>query len=534
MTKVNILQQVPSHVAANYPAFTEFVQAYYDWLTSEYFTNNLETIVDIEQTPQEFIKYFKQQLARDIPEDIHCCPRLFYQRIKDLYTAKGTESAYKLLFRLVYGQETDIVYPSEQILRASDGRWKQEQFITVETTFGALPSIIREFYIQYEFSVKRVAVTRFEIINLDTTRLYYNVFDKVSVSVDTIIQVRNDTGIVEYAGKVVKSPASITVKAGGTNWQLGQVIVIPGSKKNTIARVSKIDANGGILRVEIIDYGYNHTDSQLLTISPYPIKPLGASYDISSQIIGVSPVAYHHTLTINDYTDGTSETTTGSMSGTFIGSYFLEDYASKDYNGDLVFEVVSTQAPTQESQFSDLTLEQWLASRATLILNYSEKATLKGAWVDDRGQVSNEYIRLEDNFFYQQFSYVINSTENPSAYIELAKNIHPVGLKLFTNYNLEQTIQLELAAETSFPFVNIDLIDVAETEEKITGKQIYKLRSDQAVADESHYSLVNKYLTDTVGVVSADTYNISTSTYDAEVYFAEDYTAIITELNLGV
>ena len=92
MTKVSIAHQVPNHVQANYPAFVEFVQAYYDWLKNEHLSNGVETIVDIEETPEQFIKYFKRQLARDIPEEIHCCRRLFYQKIKDLYNAKGTDS----------------------------------------------------------------------------------------------------------------------------------------------------------------------------------------------------------------------------------------------------------------------------------------------------------------------------------------------------------------------------------------------------------------------------------------------------------
>lgn len=536
MNKLSLIvsEQFPEFVQSEYPVFVEFIKAYYRWLETQQPVDYTD-LIDIDNTASEFVKYFKRQLdvyglmGDAIPFDTR-----YIKNIKEIYASKGSEEALIYLLRVIKKAETNIQYPSEQILRASDGRWKQEQFITIQTSFGTIPTNVIDFYITYEFSSQRVVVTKFEVLNSNTIRLYYDRTTNVAINVGTIIQIRNSDGIVEYAGRVVKSPSSISIKNGGSNWQLGQVIIIPGTVKNTVARVSQIDINGAILRAEIIDYGYNHTEFQSLTVSPYPVKPLGTAYTISSDLISISPLAYHHTLTLNDYTNGTSESTVGTMSGVFIESYFLEDYVTAEYNGENVLNVASTQQPEEESQFSDLTLEQWLASRATLVLNYSEKASLKGSWIDDRGQVSNEYIRLQDNLFYQQFSYIINSTENPSSYIELAKNIHPVGLKLFTNYDLETFIAVDVTADTQFPFIDIDLIDVTEITDDITGKHAIKSRSDEIQLDDNFYSSLDKYLTDSVGAISSDTYTIAQTSYNTTEYFAEEYAAIIKELTLGV
>lgn len=529
-----IAEQFPEFVQSEYPVFIEFVKAYYRWLETQR-PVRYDDLVDIDNTASEFVKYFRQRLdVYGLMTDAVPFDTRYIKNIKEIYASKGSEEALIYLLRVIKKAETEIQYPSEQILRASDGRWQQEQFITIQSSFGTIPSSIVDFYINYEYSTVRIPVTRFDVVASNALRLYYDNTSSIAISVGTTIQIRNSAGMVEYAGKVVKSPASISVTSGGSNWQLGQVIIIPGTQKNTIARVSEIDKDGAITRVEIIEYGYSHTEFQTLVVSPYPVKPLGTAYNISSDIIGVSPIAYHHTLTVDDYTDGISESTSGIMSGVAGDSYFLENYVQRDYNGGIVFEVVSTQTPTEESEFSDLTLEQWLASRATLVLNYSEKVSLKGTWLDDRGQISNEYIRLQDNFFYQQFSYVIDSSENPTSYIELAKNIHPTGLKLFTNYSLDSTLTLDIVADTSFPYVDIDLIDIVDSSDDLTGKASVKSRFDEVVTTDDTRSSVNKYLTDSVGAVSSDTYSINQTTYDGEEYFAESYTAVVKELTLGV
>ena len=531
-----VAKQFPEFVQSEYPVFVEFVKAYYRWLDTQQI--KYSDLVDIDNTEAEFVKYFRQRLDvyglldSTIPFDVR-----YIKNIKEIYASKGSEEALIYLLRVVRGAETEIQYPSEQILRASDGRWVQESFITLKTIFGSIETLD-----QWDFSYdckcagrqQPIPVTRTVVIDPFTIRFYFQRRSSITTFVGQRINVFSSTGVLLYTGQIVPSPTSVSVINGGKAWQLGQVIVIPGTVKNTVARVAEVDSNGSILRVEIVDFGFKHADRQSLTASPYPVKPHGSAYDIVSEIIGVNPPAYRHTLTVNDYTDGIEENVTGVMSGTFIGSYFLEDYVSPNYNGELVFEVLSTQTPTIETPFTDLTIEEWLASRATLALNFSDRGILKGRWVDDRGQVSNEFIKLEDNFYYQQFSYVIDSTENPTSYIELARNIHPVGLKLFTNYNLAETIELIPSVETSFPFVNIDLLDVSVVDAEITGKRIYKPRVDQVEISEDHYSTVDKYLTDSITITSPDTASVSISTNDSEMYFAEEYTVITKELILGV
>ena len=52
--------------------------------------------------------------------------RKLLKNIKDLYAAKGTREGHELFFRILLGEEANIFYPTEHMLRVSDGDWRTE------------------------------------------------------------------------------------------------------------------------------------------------------------------------------------------------------------------------------------------------------------------------------------------------------------------------------------------------------------------------------------------------------------------------
>lgn len=536
MNKLHLIvrDQFPDFVREDYPLFVAFVEAYYKWMDEES-VGKLEDIADLDKTPEQFVEYFRLQLdAYGLFNSAVPFNKLYLQKIKEIYNAKGSEEALVNILRLVHNADTEIKYPSTQILKASDGKWQQDSFITVERVIGTLPNNITDFYVNYDFINVRVIVKKSVNVGVNKVRLYYKSSAAVSMPLEQLISINDNTGALVYSGRVIKSPTYLAVIDGGENWQLGQVIVVPGSVNNTVARVAEVDSNGAVKRVEILEHGYVHTENQLITVSPYPNKPLGSTYSISSELISVDPVAYQHTLDIFDYTDGADERTIGVMSGIGYGSYFLENYANVTYTGDEVFNVSSIAIQPEPGIETDITMEQWLASRATFRYVFDSVTALKGSWADESGQISNQSIRIQDNYYYQQYSYDIEATTNSKEYIDLANNIHPSGMKMFTTYSLVEEFQVIPSAETTFPFVRTDLLDVA-TIDDVRIKRIIKPRIDTVDTTENIDSKsVDKYLIDSATASSADTSSFSITTYDEEMYFAEDYVRTENTLNIGV
>jgi hypothetical protein len=49
--------------------------------------------------------------------------RLLVKKIREIYSRKGTEPAYRMLFNVLYREAIDFFYPYDVVLKASDGKW---------------------------------------------------------------------------------------------------------------------------------------------------------------------------------------------------------------------------------------------------------------------------------------------------------------------------------------------------------------------------------------------------------------------------
>jgi hypothetical protein len=141
-TSILVSGQLPEFVRDEYPLFASFLEAYYEFLENKQGTNkndllteakNLKNLYDVDKSIDDFEEYFFNTYASLIPVDIQGNKELLIKNILPLYQAKGSESSFKLLFRFLFGQEPTVFYPRESILRASDGKWKIDQSIKIDT-----------------------------------------------------------------------------------------------------------------------------------------------------------------------------------------------------------------------------------------------------------------------------------------------------------------------------------------------------------------------------------------------------------------
>lgn len=498
-----VRDQFPDFVREDYPLFVSFVEAYYKWL-DEQSAGKIEAVADLDTTPEQFVEYFKRQLdAFGIFNSVEPFNPLYLQRIKDIYNSKGSEQALVNILRLTKNAETQISYPGEYVLRASDGKWYQESFIVVEQVYGSLPESVLECFVRYGETDVRLEISRLEQISTTETRIYFKLRYNFVVTQNQLVFVYGENNDVLYAGKILRIPVSLSIINGGKNWQLGQVIVLPGTVSDTVARVSEVTAQGEILAVDILQYGYAHSENQTFIVSPYPNKPVGTTYDITTTQTSVNPVKYQHTLSLNDYVDGVTDIVQGVATGVMSSSYFLQNYVQSSYVGGVVFENVTTEVGIEEDINTSITLEQWLESRATVTYQFGTTVTQRGRWLDESSIISNESIKLQDNLYYQQFSYDIQSDASPESYIEIARSLNPAGSKLFTTYNLSETLEIVPTGITSFPFLKIDLLDVSTVEDN-RDKLIVKSPSDSLSTTDFDKQIITKKPTESITINEVD------------------------------
>ena len=145
-TSTLIAGQLPDFVLEEGPKLQRFIEAYYEFMEQNGGavdgTKNLLAYQDIDTTTNDFLRYFREEIYKNVPDSALIDKRLLAKHIREMYRNKGTEKSYKFLFRALYNEDVDFTYPGDFILRTSDGRWTEEKYLRVtglsEVTAGAM------------------------------------------------------------------------------------------------------------------------------------------------------------------------------------------------------------------------------------------------------------------------------------------------------------------------------------------------------------------------------------------------------------
>jgi hypothetical protein len=163
-----VREQLPEFIRADYDTFVAFVEAYYEYLEqtnkSTDFGRNLLNYFDVDNTLTDFEEYFRRKFLNSIPAETLSNKAFLVKHIRDFWRAKGTEKAYRFLFRALYGEEIEIFYPKDNILRLSVGKWVKRQSIR----------FLSEFYHLATGNGSTTVFRLFEIASTTNLRVYIN------------------------------------------------------------------------------------------------------------------------------------------------------------------------------------------------------------------------------------------------------------------------------------------------------------------------------------------------------------------------
>lgn len=529
--------QLPEYLRGNSPLFTAFIETYYKYVelreNSIGMIQNRALDADIDETLDKYVSEFYATYGEYIPTAIALDRRNFIKLLNDIYNAKGTQKSLQLLFRAIFNQDIKISYPSEQILRASDGVWEIEKFITVVTKFGINPVEGDTIIFTNDFGDFVLEISKIIQINPTTCRIYFKSYSSIKVVDSQLIYIYNINGDITYVGGLIKSPSKLVVSDGGKAWQVGQIITIDGNGIDTIARIVSVDSVNGISGLEILEFGI-HNENQIVLISPYPNRPVSSNLEVESILVSTSPNVYQHNITIRDYTDGIFERIYGVGDGVDEKSYFLDDeYVNRGYFGTVTIDQISSVIPPSIGQSTGINIQEWLDSRATLIYTFDNLVSTRGYFSNENGQLSNQFIRSQDNYFYQPFSYVIETKLDIREYENILNISHPAGTKRFSilergaSYQLPVTWSRTISLDTVYFSDSYAVFDI----NNITfGKSLI----DSVSTSDMKTIVLNKgSMADSVVATSLDVTNIVTTGYDTGTYSTGTYSAFDYTITIG-
>lgn len=525
--------QLPSYLLDEGPNLVAFVKAYYEWLeTNGQATDALKNLIvnqDIDTTDLgKFYDFFRREVLSEFPGNILANKKLVAKRIKDLYVAKGSRQAHRLLFRLLFNEEIDFYNPSDNILRTSDGRWSQENSIRLGAPFNGILEELENEVVTGNTSgaSAKVAsvITTFEsgievkelfLIEISGTfrdlETVSNADGSISgIVVNTVGPLRDVTfpdvrftrggaghqpgDRVSFTslsgsganGVVVSTSdlaATLSIINGGSGYRVSNtVITITGGTGSGLSGIVTSVSN-----TELVSF-FNDTINEL---KDTPIG-FGPTFSSNSGIVSAN-LAAANAFTSLGTALGTSSVAVGTINSisVVIGSFIpqslpivtvIDENIAKlelpDGSGGIKGQNAIIVANNIPGAITEVTVEnfgtRYNAADQVTVANLTRAGTTpgigdpiisgfienEGKYTDTKGFLSWDQ-KLQDNFYYQIFSYVIRSSDiGVKKYRDFVNNIvHPAGTKFFGQVDIEETFVFnDIDIES---FVQIDLIGSA-------------------------------------------------------------------------
>jgi hypothetical protein len=216
---------------------------------------------DIDETLDSFLVHFKEKYLSEFPYAKAVDKRFAIKHIMDYYRSKGTPQATELLIRLLFNEEATVYYPGDDILRASDSKYKIPKYIEVTQSARSAG------FVENQITGSRSGATAF-VEGLVKKRVQGRIIDilylsdiKGSFRTDELV---SDDGLLTNAPKIIGSLSSMNIVNGGRNNVIGDVFnVVDDTGRQGKVRVTGTEDATGRVDFEIVDGGTGYTLNDL-------------------------------------------------------------------------------------------------------------------------------------------------------------------------------------------------------------------------------------------------------------------------------
>ena len=439
--------QLPEFVREDHQTFVAFLKAYYNYLDN--ISPDVKDLRDLDKTLDSFIQHFRNEVGLNLPTQINANPRFLLQKIKDQYLAKGSESSYKLLFRLLFDKEVSIDYPSKQVFRVSDGKWNQDVSIIAKVTSGHPDQVVGKLIdVITPTKIIRIQIDRRQYIEIEVERVVQIAEGIYEFYVDRRFfgdigigdRLRYKTDDIYFTADILATTTKLQVQVPGTGFKVGQLYPIRNSKgTGSIMKVTRTNTEGGILDAEFIKFGTGYTTDFTSTIYADLGQSSIGTGGSSLQIIGGN-------ISVAEATDGFTET--GIINKT---DYAVTNAIDGTYAGDIIREFGSSGGGNEFSSPYD---------PAVIKVTLGALAKYPGYYITNDSFL-NDAVFIQDSRFYQPFSYVLKIDESLDSYKSIVKTLlHPAGMAVFGEYEIKNEFDIALTLEAMIKNLSVTIQDI--------------------------------------------------------------------------
>lgn len=171
--------------------------------------NRLLDFSDIDRTSESFMQYFQKDFIPSLKFSDVQANRLAIKNIGNFYGQKGSEESLKYLIRILYGDDTEIRYPINETIFASESGYSQRKRMVIEMVSEYDFPEATDRITQYDNEGKIVAESVIESIQYldvaDNTRTYSLDINQTPTGVfgiDQPVKLKDRDGITLYDANI--------------------------------------------------------------------------------------------------------------------------------------------------------------------------------------------------------------------------------------------------------------------------------------------------------------------------------------------
>jgi len=452
---VKVEGQLPDFVKQDHPTFVAFLEAYYEYMEQLgkpiEVIGNLQNYVNLDKTTDDFLDYFKQQFGKDLPEAVFASANkpFVLKKLRDFYLSKGSEKSFRFLFRLLHKEEIDFYYPSEDMLRVSDGKYTKNKIIRVidgsgtNAVYDLIGKQIRGTVSHAEAIVE--LIIKEKVGSTEVTTMYLSGVRNEFVINDTIVDGSNTYTV----GSMV---TGYNITNPGNNYIIGDVLTADGGVGDSDATI-KVDSltSGEIATITINDGGSGYVVGDVLTVDNNGVKDV----DTRTASFVVKEVTYGSAIPLGAVTrieienKGRGYTGLPTISGG-TGTGLAVTLTGDNIGGVKTLKINNGGFGYLTNPTIDFSAKGDGTATGTGIISGYENEYNVG-WTGDDGFLSaGKYI--QDSLYYQLFSYVITSGVSIQNWRDIVKQtVHPAGMAMFGNVQIHGYASTTLNAHTFAP-----------------------------------------------------------------------------------
>lgn len=427
MTKNNsilIRDQLPDFVLEDHPRFTSFLEAYYEFLDTNYQDNDYINDIDISLT--KFENDFYNSFIPYIPRNVKINKEFIFKNILPLFLSKGSEKSFKYFFRLLFDKDIEIHYPGRNILKVSDGRWVVENILRIiSTVYSEYTSDGSQviYHLPDSYQVDDILV--YVNSTISTDYLVYPEYKKIIFnnppSADSIIKIyyQNFSPILLNNRKITgnNSGASAIIEKSGTRRTVDTIYFELLINNKTL---SGNFINGELLSTDVIinDNIIPIVAESFANVDTITIINPGTSYNIGDPVLIRGDASRTATAIIDDVTSGMIEDLSiiqGGAGFSINENIFAEGYTTDFFKAQIASVNDSGLSSSNTIIYNtDLisTLESTLISASDYNLNANVtnvnsiiSAALNTTIIDHLGGITS--IGIDNSYISSQYSPII-------------------------------------------------------------------------------------------------------------------------------